>query len=340
MDLIDRYLNAVRFWLPKAQRRDIIAELAADIRSQVEDRESALGRPLASADVEALLKERGSPYSVAGRYLPQRQLVGPALFPLYVFVLKIAAAVYLVPWLLVWGALVAFFPAYRAAHSGLAVFDSLGSLWASAVSAFALITAGFAVAEWSKRRSAARREWDPRRLPAVRDALRISRPGSAAEIVVDLLFLAWWAGGLSFPVSVFMKGASSGPGPVPFWADFRAQFFVPVILLIAASAALSAAALVRPYWTRARLAIRAALDLGFAVLALSFLGPRTSEVTRLWASIRAASGSGSPGKWVPWLGLNLVFVLVLVAVICLASAVYNLIRLVRYDVLRERGASL
>ena len=45
MELLDRYLQAVRFWLPKAQQNDIIAELGDDIRSQIEDKESALGRP-------------------------------------------------------------------------------------------------------------------------------------------------------------------------------------------------------------------------------------------------------------------------------------------------------
>ena len=59
MDLVERYLNAVRFWLPKAQKQDIISELSEDIRSQVEEREAALGRTLAAADLEAILKEIG-----------------------------------------------------------------------------------------------------------------------------------------------------------------------------------------------------------------------------------------------------------------------------------------
>ena len=46
MELIDRYFQAVRFWLPKNQKQDIIAELSEDIRSQVEDREPELGRKL------------------------------------------------------------------------------------------------------------------------------------------------------------------------------------------------------------------------------------------------------------------------------------------------------
>ena len=44
MELLDRYLKAVKFWLPSDQKQDIIAELSEDLRSQIEDKESELGR--------------------------------------------------------------------------------------------------------------------------------------------------------------------------------------------------------------------------------------------------------------------------------------------------------
>jgi hypothetical protein len=44
MELIDRYLNAVEFWLPSAQRADVVEELSDDLRSQVDEREAATGR--------------------------------------------------------------------------------------------------------------------------------------------------------------------------------------------------------------------------------------------------------------------------------------------------------
>lgn len=89
MELLDRYLQAVRFWLPRAQQNDIIAELGDDLRSQIEDRESSLGRPLSEDELVALLKQAGHPLWVAGRYQKQQALIGPVLFPLYSFVLKI-----------------------------------------------------------------------------------------------------------------------------------------------------------------------------------------------------------------------------------------------------------
>jgi hypothetical protein len=56
MELLDRYLQAVRFWLPKAQQQDIIAELSSDLRSQIDDRETELGRPLDDAELEVILR--------------------------------------------------------------------------------------------------------------------------------------------------------------------------------------------------------------------------------------------------------------------------------------------
>src|ERR1700687_6362833 len=89
MALLDRYLQAIEFWLPKRQRQDIIAELSEDLRSQIEEKETELGRKLEDAEVEAILKRCGAPLEVASRYRPQQYLIGPALFPVYRFVLAV-----------------------------------------------------------------------------------------------------------------------------------------------------------------------------------------------------------------------------------------------------------
>jgi len=46
MDLIDRYIGAVRRHLPKSANPDIVSELTDNLRSQAEEREQALGRAL------------------------------------------------------------------------------------------------------------------------------------------------------------------------------------------------------------------------------------------------------------------------------------------------------
>ena len=72
MALLDRYLLAVRLFLPRAQQKDIIRELSEDIRSGIEDKEGSLGRPLTEAEQEAVIKQFGHPALLAGRYGPRQ----------------------------------------------------------------------------------------------------------------------------------------------------------------------------------------------------------------------------------------------------------------------------
>src|SRR5882672_981392 len=90
MDLLDRYLQAVKKHLPWKGQDDIIAELRANLEAQLEDKQAELGRPLTIAEVEAWLKQMGPPMHVAARYQPQQSLIGPAVFPTYWFVLRTA----------------------------------------------------------------------------------------------------------------------------------------------------------------------------------------------------------------------------------------------------------
>ncbi len=58
MDLVDRYLQAVRFLLPRRQRDDILRELSDGIRSEVEAEEAIRGRPLRETELAELLKKK------------------------------------------------------------------------------------------------------------------------------------------------------------------------------------------------------------------------------------------------------------------------------------------
>ena len=57
MTLIDRYLHAVRSFLPASRQDDIIRELSDDIYSQAADRE---GLPTISKSVRTFMPESGS----------------------------------------------------------------------------------------------------------------------------------------------------------------------------------------------------------------------------------------------------------------------------------------
>src|SRR5262249_36573385 len=90
MELLDRYLQAVRGYLLHKRRDDIVKELGDNILSQMEDKAVELGRPLNEIEQAAILKQYGHPLLAAARYrrLPLQQLIGPALFPLYWYALQ------------------------------------------------------------------------------------------------------------------------------------------------------------------------------------------------------------------------------------------------------------
>ena len=89
MELLERYLNAVRRHLPWLRQDDIVAELRANLEAQLEDKEAELDRPLTKAEAEEWPKQLGSPLQVAARYQRQQYLIGPALFPIYSYVLRL-----------------------------------------------------------------------------------------------------------------------------------------------------------------------------------------------------------------------------------------------------------
>ena len=90
MELLDRYLQAIKKHLPQKRQDDILAELRANMESQLEDKEEQLGRPLTQGEAEDWLRSMGSPILVASRYRPQQYLIGPTLFPIYLYVVRVA----------------------------------------------------------------------------------------------------------------------------------------------------------------------------------------------------------------------------------------------------------
>jgi hypothetical protein len=241
MDLAERYLQEVGFWLPKNQKDDIVAELASDIQAQIEERQAALGRRLSEEELGTILRERGRPVLVANRFLPREHLIGPVLFPIYRFVLKIVALCYLVPWLAVWFSLVAF---------GVARLESFWGFWSAAFFSLGTVTAIFAVLERSAAWSRWLENWDPRSLPPLRNVNRIPRSESVIELVVNLVFLAWWVANMSSRVvldrpDIRVTLDASWP-----W------FFRAFLALGAVNAAFAALNLLRPFWTVPRAALR------------------------------------------------------------------------------------
>ena len=250
MDLVERYIEAVKFWLPKHLKDDIAAELADDIRSEIEEAERQKGRPLTEDEIAAILKGRGRPMLVASRFLPKRWLIGPEIFPIYIFVLKIVALVCLIP------AVIALLMAISA-HQDMAqsMATAWNQFWTGLWSAFAVVTIIFAVIERQGMNPSSLDKWNPRSLRPVVDSNRIPRGTSVGDIIGSLILITLFAAGyLSQNVYDF-------PGVrlslAPQWVPF-CQISVAIAVV---EIGISAANLFTPYWTVAGVLARAAVDL-------------------------------------------------------------------------------
>jgi hypothetical protein len=246
MDWVERYIAAVKFWLPGHLREDVGAELAEDIRCEIDEAEMAKGRPLTEDEVSAILKARGNPMLVAAQYQPHRHLIGPELFPLYVFVLKIVAVICIVPPVLAVVARVIF---------GNETPDFGGAPVNSLLVAFAIVTIVFAVIEHKGIDIAKKTDFNPKKLRPVADPGRIPRADSVGEIVGPLIGIGFFAAGYLSQTTYYFPRASITVAPewIVFWQVIVALAFVEM--------ALAAINLFKPYWSGPRVVAWLVLNL-------------------------------------------------------------------------------
>jgi hypothetical protein len=213
MELLDRYLHAVKRHLPWERQDDIIAELRANFEAQLEDKEAELGRPLTKEEAEEWLKQIGPPIQVAARYQRQQYLIGPAVFPTYWFVLRLT---------LTWCVIIySIAKAVDIAAHGLgadAIIAAVAHLpWVLLINA-AIVTLVFAAIEQAAMRYPEKcapfapmaPAWSPGSLPAM-DAGDGNKPRSfakaLAEVIFGGLFLAWFLLVPHYPYLMFGPGA-------------------------------------------------------------------------------------------------------------------------------------
>ena len=89
MDIIDSYVTEVAQYLPADQREEIAGDLYAALEEEVEAEAEQAGREATEDDEYTVVGRFGHPYKAAARYLPQRYLIGPALYPAFFRTLKI-----------------------------------------------------------------------------------------------------------------------------------------------------------------------------------------------------------------------------------------------------------
>jgi hypothetical protein len=239
MDLIDRYLAAVRRYLPRPQQDDIVSELSDSLRSEAEEREQALNRPLNEAEQSELLKGRGHPWLMASRYLPQQYLIGPGLFPYYRKSLTMVVFWVVLPITLLGGALNAIYSDNPAEVWGRV----LGAAWNGAIYSVGIVTIVFAILEHERVRITALDNWNPARLPVAGEGREVPRSETVFGLVFGFTFLIWWIDLIRVPEVMRYQGEPVVFSMAPIWA----QLYLPIMVSLLAWIAIQLIDLVRPW---------------------------------------------------------------------------------------------
>jgi hypothetical protein len=249
MQIVDRYLKSVKTCLPAAQADDIITELSENIYAQIEDKESELKRSLTEAEVEGILKQHGHPLLVASRYRQEqrnvsfgRQIIGPALFPFYIRVLKFNLGLTSVVVLVIFAALFA---------GGQPIGNLLGVFFYQLLIQFAIVTLIFWVMDQHFTKFPDR--WDPRKSYVVRhpaltareDGPRIPRTKSISELIA-LVVALFWLHAVQHSQFLIFGPAAAFLHLSPRWN----QLYLPINALILLAMINAGITLIRPDWVR------------------------------------------------------------------------------------------
>ena len=276
MQIVDRYLQSVKTCLPAAQADDIIKELSENISAQIEDKEGELNRPLTEGEVEAILKQHGHPLVVASRYRQEqrnvsfgRQIIGPALFPFYIRVLKFNLGLTSV-------VLIVIFAALFSGGQRVGSFPQI--LVYQLLIQFVIVTLIF----WAmdKHFTQFPDRWDPRKPYGMRhpaftiseDGPRIPRLKSISELIALAVALFWLRAVQHSPFLIF------GPAAAflhlsPEWN----QLYLPICALILLEMINAGITLVRPAWVRFHWLMRIVGNVGNLIVAF-FLITRGKSV--------------------------------------------------------------
>lgn len=309
-ELVERYVHQVGRYLPKNERVEIEVELRSQIQDKLDDRFA--GVP-AVADVAAVLAELGEPRRVAASYSGEQYLVGPALYPFMMMVLRHG-------WLLV-PAIVVFLNVFGALFSsepghilGLLISTTIAALQATLIFSAAVVLLFAVMQHAGVELDTKVDKFDPLALPEVNAPVVVDRVESAFGVafgtfttLVMLYFLS--VGGLTLRFNPAEPG-NVIPSPAPW--------LILLILNTIALVVLHLVVLKRNRWTVGAWLADTALEIiGMIALYFAVLEPVSDYI------LSAAPPLGNLPLFTRWPEITAVAYIVIV----LATRIVRLIKL-------------
>ena len=316
MELLNRYLQAVKLWLPRNGQDDILRELSEDLHSQIDDSRTAMGRDLTQAEVAEILKKQGNPFLVASRFRTDQDWIAAPWLQLYRFVMKVVLLWVLTPLLFI-----IYVPMIATAKNPAAsLLGALGQIWLALIFAVGMVTVGFGAVRWLKPDLWALKDWDPLRLPPTRDPLKISRLASAFEVVISLMFLSFW---MALPHVLIADHVGKWITPT-LWISLHGTFYWLTCLIMAGGIAISAVNFFQPKWTRTRMTVKAGLDGFVAVFMTVVLMLDWSNLGRQWDVMVNHKGLPEGQFASAMVNVNIAITVLIIAIVSAATCVTRL----------------
>lgn len=231
-ELIERYVYQVGQQLPRKKQADIQLELRSLLHDTLEERAAAAGKEPTEKMVADILHEFGRPETMAAQYRPERYLIGPKLFPHFLFTIRLVSAVFAVVF-------VVLFAIPLLTESGydnilLYAWNLLIDLGGNLLFSVGVILAIFAAIEYyidpdELEESATVSEWDPLTLPqVVEESARIKRGELIFGVVMGVLMIVLFN---LYPEKIgYFNTIGDGAVVLPLFAQ---EFFVHVPWLTA-----------------------------------------------------------------------------------------------------------
>lgn len=214
MNLIDRYVQAVKTYLPAKKREDVGEELLSLLHEKLDDMRMENNGQLSEQDEVDFLKRQGHPMTVAARYQEQQVLVSETLYPLYRQFIK---------WtLLILVSIKVFYFALGMVEGweGLSLKDFIGDTFESILLAWASLTLLFHFGGRFLEKRHLLEYWNPRALPALRtDWQCMPRSDSIPSLFGNLILLGFINGLAPFHAEHISIVASAEFAALLPWAN-------------------------------------------------------------------------------------------------------------------------